>query len=235
MKNIIELKNVYKRYDGYQNWAIENISLSVKTGSIVAIVGESGSGKTTLLKLMDKLLKPTSGSVKLEGTVSVVFQSGALFPWLSAYDNVALPLKLRGEKKINKKVLQSLAEVGILDLRDSLPKKLSGGQRQRVGLARALAYNTDIILLDEPFSALDIKTASELHQDILNLWRNTGKTIIMISHQLEDVVHLAQEIIVLKNGKLLKKFENEQEYPRNEMSHESISLVHEIKKVLKVE
>jgi NitT/TauT family transport system ATP-binding protein len=184
---------------------------------------------------MDKLLKPTSGSVKLEGTVSVVFQSGALFPWLSAYDNVALPLKLRGEKKINKKVLQSLAEVGILDLRDSLPKKLSGGQRQRVGLARALAYNTDIILLDEPFSALDIKTASELHQDILNLWRNTGKTIIMISHQLEDVVHLAQEIIVLKNGKLLKKFENEQEYPRNEMSHESISLVHEIKKVLKVE
>jgi ABC-type nitrate/sulfonate/bicarbonate transport system ATPase subunit len=142
---------------------------------------------------------------------------------MSVYEDVALPLKLKQVKGIKKKVESTLSQVGILHLKDSLPKNLSGGQRQRVGIARALAYNTDIILMDEPFSALDIKTSEELHKDILDLWQKTGKTIVIISHLLEEAVLLGQEIVLLKNGKILKKFQNSLEYPRNGMSHDFLN------------
>lgn len=234
-KNYIELKNVSVKYPATSNFAIENVNLKIDKGQLIVIIGESGSGKTTLLKVINKLIAPNSGSVSLDGSIATVFQNGAVFPWMSVYDNVALPLKLRGTRGIKKKVESSLTQVGILHLKDQLPKNLSGGQRQRVGIARALAYNTDIILMDEPFSALDMKTAAELHKDILALWQKTGKTIIIISHLLEEAVLLGQEIILLKNGKLIKKFQNSLDYPRNEMSHDFLNLIQEMKRNLKVE
>ena len=232
---MISIKKLTKKYPLDEKIILDNVSLEIKEFEFIILIGESGSGKTTLLKMMSGVEKPTSGEVEIGEKVSQVFQSGALFPWMSIYDNVALPLKLKklSETKIKKSVNLALKEVELENFKDKLPREVSGGQRQRVGIARALAYETPIILMDEPFSALDVKTTEELHKIILDLWQKRHLTIVMISHSLEEAVHLGQKIVLVKDSKIHKTFENQLPYPRDETSIEFLNLINKIKNELR--
>ncbi len=232
---MIKIKNLTKKYELDGKIILDNVNLEVGEGNFVVLIGESGSGKTTLLKMMSGVEKPTEGSVEISEKTSQVFQSGALLPWLSIYENVALPLKLKNmsNAKIKKNTNIALKEVEIENLKTKLPRQVSGGERQRVGIARALSFNAPIILMDEPFSALDIKTTEDLHKIILDLWVKRNLTIVMISHSLEEAAHLGQKIVLLKNAKIHKVFENKQAYPRDETSLEFLELIHRMKRELR--
>lgn len=214
----IQFSNVYKQYDGEKKPALAAISLSIREGEFVSIVGPSGCGKSTLLKLIAGLEAPQSGVVKRPEKVSMAFQFGALFPWLSVYENVALGLRTaaRGESFIRHAVMSEIEAMHIKELLHKYPAELSGGQRQRVGIARALAVDPHVLLLDEPFSALDPQTTAELHDDILEAWKRTGKTIVLVSHSIEEAVSMGERVIVMKAGRIDAEFRIEMPYPRRE-------------------
>ena len=170
------------------------------------------------MKLIAGLILPSGGTFVKPDHVSMVFQSGALLPWLSACENAALPLEARGmphdkAMAVGKRYVRML---GLRGLEAKLPRELSGGERQRVGIARALAVNPAVLLLDEPFAALDPKTTDELHRDIMEIWRDTGKTIVMVSHSIEEAVALATQVILVKDREVAKVFEVDLPYPRRE-------------------
>ncbi len=221
-KNIIEIKNVAKIYEGENDSAVHEISFSVREGEFVCLIGPSGCGKSTLLKLIAGITKETSGTIIKPETVSMSFQSGALFPWLSVYENAALGLRQQGasESKVRQTVGEYLELTNLTDFKEKYPADLSGGQRQRVGIARALAVNPAVLLLDEPFSALDAKTTAELHDDLLAIWQKTGKTIIMVSHLIEEAVSLADRVVLMKEGTIVKIYPVNLAYPRREQTRE---------------
>ncbi len=218
MGNAIEFKGVGKMYPGEHMQALRNVSFSVAEGEFVCIIGASGCGKSTTLKLVARLEEVTSGTIVRPETVGMAFQLGALLPWRTAAENVALGLEGKGVsgEKLQKEVDVQLARVNMLHFRDKYPADLSGGQRQRVGIARALAVEPAVLLLDEPFSALDAKTTAELHDDILGIWRDTKKTILMVSHLIEEAVSLANRIILMKNGTVDSIYPVTLPYPRRE-------------------
>lgn len=218
---IISLTKVGKRYPQESAPALRDVTFAVNTGEFVCLVGPSGCGKTTLLKLIAGLEPVTTGSLKKPTGVSMAFQSGALFPWLTVFENVALGLRERRESqdKITHQVDKQLRAVNMLPFHDKYPADLSGGQRQRVGIARALAIEPPVLLLDEPFSALDPKTTAELHDDIIKIWRESGKTIVMVSHLIEEAVSLAGRVILMREGALDQIFAIELPYPRRESEH----------------
>ncbi len=206
MIEAIVIKDLYKSYLSQgKKLAVEGFNLEVKQGEFFCLVGPSGCGKSTLLKIIAGLESPSSGQVIKPDTVSVVFQSGALLPWLNVVENVAFGLKMQGisDHKIAEAVNKFLKMVKLEDFHRKYPRELSGGQKQRVGIARALAVDPQLLLLDEPFSALDPITTDELHQDLLNIWSETGKTVLMVSHSLEEAVVLADRVGVMKDGKLI--------------------------------
>jgi NitT/TauT family transport system ATP-binding protein len=229
---MINLKNVYKKYPIVNKGVLEDLNISFETGSFNVVLGPSGCGKSTLLKLISGLENIDSGEIKVEGKVAMVFQSGALLPWLSVYENVAFALlnSLSDKVEKNKKILESLTEIGLINFKDMLPREISGGQRQRIGIARALVSDSDILLLDEPFSALDIATIYEIHKDLINIWQKTNKTIILVSHALEEAVLLGQNIFLFENGKIKKEFKNKAEYPRSTEDMMQVELINTIKK-----
>ncbi|GAA3203566.1 ABC transporter ATP-binding protein [Actinocorallia longicatena] len=187
--------------------ALENISLEVRPGEFVCIVGASGSGKSTLLSLIAGLDAPSTGTITVDGARvhgpgperGLVFQTGALFPWKTVGENVAFGLRLlrlnRAERR--DRVAWYLAEVGLRGLEGRLPKELSGGQRQRVAIARALVCEPSVLLLDEPFGALDCQTKDDMQVFLRQVWKDTGTTILMVTHDVEEAVFLAQRVIVL--------------------------------------
>ncbi|GAA1752772.1 ABC transporter ATP-binding protein [Luedemannella helvata] len=188
--------------------ALEQIDLTVPRGQLLAIVGASGSGKSTLLSLIAGLLRPTSGSLTLDGAEitgpgpdrGCVVQSGAVYPWRTVERNVGFGLELlrrlpRAERR--ERVAYWLAETGLSHLARALPKQLSGGQRQRVAIARALACEPDVLLLDEPFGALDVQTKEDMQVLVRRIWADTGKTIIIVTHDVEEAVFLGQRVVVL--------------------------------------
>ena len=217
MTNVLELKDVSYTYPGHDAPAIEALSLSFSAHSFTAIVGPSGSGKSTVLKLLADLIKPAEGEMHRNGRISMVFQSGALLPWKTAEENVALGLMNAGltEHEQFAKARAALGEVGMSQFAQELPSDLSGGQRQRVGIARALVTDPDILLMDEPFSALDVETAERLHRELLSLWQRHSLTVIMVSHSLEEAVLLAQSVLVMKAGSLKKTVAVTLPYPRH--------------------
>lgn len=210
---LLELKDVGKRYDAPGETKVtvmQDISLRISEGEFVAILGPSGSGKSTLLRIIAGLVQATSGTVSYLGQpivdtnpgVSMVFQSFALFPWMTVQENVELGLRYKDlsatEKK--QKALEVIDMIGLDGFEGAYPKELSGGMRQRVGLGRALVMEPDILLMDEPFSALDVLTAENLRRDLLELWlekKIPTKSIIMVTHGIEEAVYMADRAVVL--------------------------------------
>ncbi|MDB5655460.1 MAG: transporter ATP-binding protein [Tardiphaga sp.] len=216
---LISFQHVSKRFDGGV-LAVDDVSLDVAEGEFLAIVGGSGSGKTTLLRLANRLIDPSSGSVRVAGEdvgsidpiglrrrIGYVFQSGGLFPHMSVAGNIGITPKLLGTKpaEIAARV-DELLELVRLDRaahRDRFPHELSGGQRQRVGVARALAARPRIVLMDEPFGALDPLTRDALGDDFRALHDRLGLTTIMITHDMTEAILLADRVAVMRSGKLL--------------------------------
>jgi NitT/TauT family transport system ATP-binding protein len=199
--NIIVFDAVSKIYEPEKEVALRNASFSITRGEFACIIGLSGGGKSTILKIIAGLEVATSGKITKPEHISMVFQAGALLPWLTVFDNVALGLRAKkeSESKIKTTVEKYVEMVGLKGMEGKYPRDLSGGQRQRVGIARALAVDPEVLLLDEPFSALDPKTTEELHKDIIKIWMETKKTIVMVSHLIEEAVSLADSVLLIKD------------------------------------
>jgi NitT/TauT family transport system ATP-binding protein len=230
-KSIIIFDHVGKEYlPG--GAALRDVSFEVKEGEFVCFIGPSGCGKSTVLKIMAGLEKESSGNVVAPAGISLVFQSGALLPWLSVFENVALGLRAKdlSEDRVRKESMKYIEMLGLEDFIGNYPRELSGGQRQRVGIARALAVNPPVLLLDEPFSALDPKITSELHDDIIKAWLETKKTIVMVSHLIEEAVSLAERVILMKDFTIVKTFPILLKRPRREQGTDFLNKVLEIRK-----
>lgn len=213
---LIELKNVHKKWDvggGTGIPVLANVNMTVQEGEFLAILGPSGSGKSTLLRIIAGLTPVSMGKItylgqEIQGVnpgVAMVFQSFALFPWLTVLENVMLGLEAKQisveEKK--EKALRVIDMIGLDGFENAYPKELSGGMQQRVGLGRALVNDPDILLMDEPFSALDVLTAENLRRDLLELWRDKKiptKSIIMVTHGIEEAVYMADRILVVSGS-----------------------------------
>ena len=181
--------------------ALERIDLDVAPGEFVCVVGASGCGKSTLLNLVAGLDGPTAGTVAVEGRTALMFQEAALFPWLSVFGNVELALKLRKVPKAERRQrVGALIELVRLEaFADRQPHELSGGMRQRVALARALAQDADVLLMDEPFGALDAMTRDVLHDELENLWRSQGLSVLFVTHNVREAARLGDRIVVLSS------------------------------------
>jgi NitT/TauT family transport system ATP-binding protein len=204
--SIISVRGINKIYDGPVH-ALKDIDLDFPSGALTTLLGPSGCGKTTLLKIIAGLLKPTSGTVLVKGKAvtgpgperSFVFQDFALMPWATVIRNVAFGLELRGvaTKQRHDIARAHIAEVGLSGFEEKYPHELSGGMRQRVGLARALAVDSDVVLLDEPFSAVDEQTRRKFQEDLLHLREVKKKTFIFVTHSIEEAVYLSDRIVLL--------------------------------------
>ncbi len=199
----LEFKNVSKDFC-HKEMVIEvldDVSFSIEEGEIVCIVGPSGAGKSTILNLISQLIAPTRGEVVVNGVIGYMFQRDCLFEWKSIYDNVMIGLEIK--KNINEdnvaRVERMFEEYGIKQFKNAHPHELSGGMRQRVALIRTLAVNPDILLLDEPFAALDYQTKLKVANDIYNIIKKEKKTTIMVTHDISEAISLADRIIVLSN------------------------------------
>lgn len=213
MENPIVLKKVSLSYDQH-NFVIQDFSLSINLGEFFCLIGPSGCGKSTVLKLMSGIEKPSSGQIVRPDQVGMVFQTGALLPWLTVEQNVAFAAKMKGfsSNKVAALTDKYLAMVGLEFFRNKYPRELSGGQRQRIGIARALSVESQVLLLDEPFSALDPLTTEELHKDLLEIWQKTKKTIVMVSHSIEEAVTLANRIGIMRDGKMVSIIEIKKDF-----------------------
>jgi NitT/TauT family transport system ATP-binding protein len=187
--------------------AIEDVSFGVTPGEFLCVVGPSGCGKTTLLRLLSGLLPPDGGQVRLHGLplpgpsreIGLVFQKANLMPWRTVLDNVLLPLQVQRmlPAAAEGRAVQALELVGLMEFAHSYPRELSGGMTQRVAIARALAHEPQILLLDEPFGALDALTRERLNQELLGVWDASRKTVVMVTHDIREAVFLADRVLVL--------------------------------------
>lgn len=191
---------------------LEDIELTVYEGEFICVIGHSGCGKSTLLNMVSGFTKPSSGEVRLQSQVitkpgpdrMVVFQNYSLLPWLSALDNVALAIKsVHPEKSKTERydlAMASLELVGLTEAAKKKPKQLSGGMRQRVSIARALSIRPKVLILDEPFGALDVLTREELQEELLKIWRENRVTVLMITHDIDEANFLSDRIVMMTNG-----------------------------------
>ncbi len=227
---MISLHGVTKNYETARGTVIslDNVDLEVGKGEFITLVGASGCGKTTILNLMAGLLKPTSGQVLVNGEAvngpgpdrGVIFQQYALFPWLNAIQNVAFGLQLQGMGKQERLALAQryLDLVGLGDFAKALPKELSGGMKQRCAIARAYAVNPSILLMDEPFGALDALTRVQMQDDLLHTWEQERRTAVFITHDVDEAVYLASRVIVMspRPGRISQIIDIPLPYPRTE-------------------
>lgn len=212
------------------NLAIDDISFSVESGEFLVIIGPSGCGKSTLLSMIAGLETPTSGTLQFRGEVikepsphrSMIFQQASLFPWLSVIDNVAFGLSLQGLSKRDRhqRAREYLQQVGLLKAANRYPHQLSGGMQQRACIARALCLGTDVLLMDEPFAALDVQTRHQMQKFLLGIWQGTGKTVIFVTHHIDEAVYLADRVLILtaNPGRTLAMVPVDMPRPRDMMS-----------------
>jgi NitT/TauT family transport system ATP-binding protein len=222
---------------------LDDVNMTLREGEIVALLGRSGSGKSTLLRIVSGLLKPTAGEVTWRGKavdgptegVAMVFQSFALFPWLTVQENVEIGLEARGVRRTEREELSEAAidMIGLGGFENAYPKELSGGMRQRVGLARALVVHPDLLLMDEPFSALDVLTAETLRTDLIDLWMEGKlpvKSVLMVTHNIEEAVLMCDRILVFQSnpGRVATELKVPFPHPRNRLDAEFRQLVDDI-------
>lgn len=207
----IELKSVSMRYqtDTSEVLALDHVSVDIEKGEFVSLLGPSGCGKTTLLRIMADLIQPTSGKVKVAGETTkkarlaqkygIVFQSPVLYDWRKVKQNITLPLELMGISKSERenRVTKLLELVGLIEFKDQYPWQLSGGMQQRVAIARALAMEPEILLMDEPFSALDEFTREHLNEELLSIWSKVGNTVVFVTHSISEAIFLSDRVFVL--------------------------------------
>lgn len=214
---IVNLSNISKSFADKE--VLKNIDLQVNPGDFIAIVGKSGCGKSTLLRIIAGLEEISSGSLTVHGEelcgrnkiAKIMFQDGRLLPWKKVYDNVGLGLKDDSQKQQIAKILE---QVGLADRSKAWPAELSGGQKQRVALARALIHEPQLLLLDEPLGALDALTRIEMHELIENLWREKQLTAILVTHDVEEAVALANRVILIEEGEIVMDLPIRLPYPR---------------------
>jgi NitT/TauT family transport system ATP-binding protein len=212
------LDHVSKRFDNTSHDTLHNITFTIEDGEFICVIGPSGCGKTTLLNIIAGLEAPTSGTVTLDGVTitcagpdrAVMFQEPALFPWLSVLDNVKFGLRVAGKNNVEQKeiALRYLKMVQLAHFVDYRPHQLSGGMKQRAALARALALDSKVLLMDEPFSALDKQTRNKLREEVHDVWLRTRKRVLFVTHSVEEAVFFADRIIMLSAnpGTIIKEF-----------------------------
>jgi NitT/TauT family transport system ATP-binding protein len=233
--NLVEIHGVRQAYHKDSSAdliVLDDVDLVIKTGEIVGLLGRSGSGKSTLLRIVSGLLAPTAGDVRWRGAalhgpaegVAMVFQSFALFPWLTVQENVELGLEAQGVPRAEreKRAEQAIDLIGLGGYESAYPKELSGGMRQRVGLARALVVHPDLLLMDEPFSALDVLTAETLRTDLIDLWSEGKlpiKSILMVTHNIEEAVLMCDRVLVFSSnpGRVAQELVVPFPHPRNRL------------------
>jgi NitT/TauT family transport system ATP-binding protein len=227
----ITFARVSKSYGRSPEHAVSDFSLSVLEGEFFCLVGPSGCGKSTVLKMIAGIERPSAGELHKPEHVGMVFQSYALLPWLTVADNVAFAARMQrfSNEKIRDITDRYLKMVHLEGMREKYPRELSGGQRQRVGIARALAVEAGVLLLDEPFSALDPVITDELHDDLLEIWGATKKTVVMVSHHYEEAVTLADRVGMMRNGTLERIIPIALTRPRREESAEFAAIVKQLR------
>jgi NitT/TauT family transport system ATP-binding protein len=223
---LLAMRHVDKQFDN-GTLALRNVNLSIVAGSFVSLLGASGCGKSTVLRLIAGLTPLSGGSIdwttpraKVRPRVSYVFQEPTLMPWASALENVALPLKISGENKRarERRALEALAAVGLADRAEARPRELSGGMKMRVSIARAVVTEPELLLLDEPFAALDEITRFKLNNDLAELWHSRGFTTIFVTHSVFESVYLSQRVIILaaRPGRIFSEVAVDASAPRTE-------------------
>ena len=204
--NLLEIKNLSKIFHNAQGetLALKDVNLTVFKDEFISIVGPSGCGKSTILSILSNMMKKSSGIIKYNSsdlTIGYMLQDDALFYWRTVLENACLGLEIKGmlNTKTKNKVINLLTKYGLKDFINSYPDSLSGGLKQRVALIRTLALNPDILLLDEPFSALDYQTRLALSNDLMNIIKNEGKTAIMVTHDIAEAISMSSRVIVISN------------------------------------
>lgn len=237
---IRSLNQSFTREDGSHLVVLENLNFEVRDKEFVCILGSSGCGKTTLLRLIAGLDQAQAGSIVLDGEemkgtspkVGMVFQEYSLFPWRTVIENIAFGLEMQGMPKEERTRIaeQYLSLVNLSQFRNSYPSELSGGMRQRVAVARALTLDPFLLLMDEPFGALDAQTRNMLQTELLDIWEKTKKTVIFITHSMDEAVYLSDRIIVLtpRPGRICRTFTVELPRPRDRTSVEFVQVRREV-------
>lgn len=232
--NALELKNVSKSFlkteSSEVTQALDNIDLTIEKGEFVSIVGTSGCGKSTILRMVAGLIPPTEGTITFNGEAitgpspkrGMVFQKSTLFPWLTVEKNISFSLRMQGKYKGNEhKVDEFLDMVGMQEFRKDYPHQLSGGMAQRIALVRTLINEPEILLLDEPLGALDAFTRMNMQDEILNMWKKQGNTVIMVTHDVDEAIYMGTRVLVMepRPGKIKEDLSIHLDYPRNRSSH----------------
>jgi len=216
MESIIQIRNLTKKYkiDGRVFKALNDINLKIDKGSFTTIVGKSGCGKSTLLRIIAGLEEAAEGKIigreKIKS--SLVFQEARLMPWLTVEENILFPLKKRREKSESlKKVKEHLDLLGLNDFKDAYPDQISGGMAQRTALGRALVYDSDLILMDEPLGSLDAFNRYKLQQELQNIFSKNNKTVIFVTHDIDEAIFLGDRVLIMESGSITEEFNLEQE------------------------
>ena len=229
-----------------QVFALDNVNLSVKSGEFLSLIGPTGCGKTTLLRIVAGMESPSGGMISVDGVMmqelnsvcTLVFQQYSLFPWLNVLENVAFPLEMKGLKRAerNEKAMEYIELVGLKGAEKAQPYELSGGMQQRVAIARALAYDTEILLMDEPFGALDERTRHRLQQILLEIWEKRRKTVIFVTHNIDEAIYLADRIIVmaLEPGRIVEELPIELPRPRNRLAEKFTDLHLKVRNIMEI-
>jgi NitT/TauT family transport system ATP-binding protein len=249
-QNVVEVKNVTKTFARGNVTALEDIDLTLQPGEFVSLIGPSGCGKSTLLRVVGDLIEPTSGTVTINGKTGrqarndrdygIVFQDSVLFDWRTVSKNIALPLELLGWDRTKRKqrVDQMLELVELGAFSDHHPWQLSGGMQQRVSIARALAFEPALLLMDEPFGALDEMTRERLNLELLSIWQQLGSTVVFVTHSISEAVFLSTRVVVMspRPGRIAGVVDVDLPYPRTVETREEprfFELVTQVRELLR--